>query len=58
MNRNKAIFLTALMAISMSFAGMSIYLKGVNVLDCLAVTGDIAVVAWIWKLYKKGGKNG
>lgn len=58
MNRNKAIFLTGLMAISMSFAGMAIYLKGVNVIDCLTITGDIAVVAWIWKLYKKGGKNG
>ena len=58
MNKSKAIWLTVLLAISMSFAGMSIYLKGVNVIDCLAITGDIAVVAWIWKLYKKGGKNG
>ena len=41
----------------MSFAGMSIYLKGVNVIDCLVITGDIAVVAWIWKLYKKGGEQ-
>ena len=30
MNRNKAIWLTVLMAIAMSFAGMSIYLDGVN----------------------------
>lgn len=58
MNRNKAIWLTVLMAIAMSFAGMSIYLDGVNVIDCLTITAELAVVAFIWKLHKKGGKNG
>ena len=57
MNRNKAIWLTVLMAIAMSFAGMSIYLDGVNVIDCLTIIAELAVVAFIWKLYKKGGKS-
>lgn len=57
MNRNKAIWLTVLMAIAMSFAGMSIYLDGVNVIDCLIITAELAVVAYIWRLYKKGGKQ-
>lgn len=57
MNRNKAIWLTVLMAIAMSFAGMSIYLDGVNVIDCLIITAEIAVVAYIWRLYKKGGES-
>lgn len=47
MNRNKAIWLTVLMAIAMSFAGMSIYLDGVNVIDCLIITAELAVVAYI-----------
>lgn len=57
MNRNKAIWLTVLMAIAMSFAGMAIYLDGVNVIDCLTITAELAVVAYIWRLYKKGGKK-
>ena len=57
MNRNKAIWLTVLMAIAMSFAGMSIYLDGVNVIDCLTITAELAVVAYIWRLYKKGGES-
>ena len=55
MNRNKAIWLTVLMAIAMSFAGLSIYLDGVNVIDCLTITFELALVVFIWKLYKKGG---
>jgi len=57
MNRNKAIWLTVLMAIAMSFAGMSIYLDGVNVIDCLIITAELALVAYIWRLYKKGGES-
>lgn len=57
MNRNKAIWLTVLMAIAMSFAGMSIYLYGVNVIDCLIITAELSVVAYIWRLYKKGGES-
>ena len=57
MNRNKAIWLTVLMAIAMSFAGMSIYLDGVNVIDCLIITAELAEVAYIWRLYKKGGES-
>ena len=57
MNRHKAIWLTVLMAIAMSFAGMSIYLDGVNVIDCLIITAELAVVAYIWRLYKKGGES-
>ncbi len=57
MNKSKAIWLTVLMAIAMSFAGMSIYLGGVNVIDCLIIIAELAVVAFIWKLYKKGGES-
>ena len=57
MTRNKAIWLTALMAVAISFAGLSIYLAGVNVIDCLSITAELAVVVYIWKLYKKGGKQ-
>lgn len=57
MNRNKAIWLTVLMAIAMSFAGMSIYLDGINVIDCLIITAELALVAYIWRLYKKGGES-
>lgn len=57
MNRNKAIWLTVLMAIAISFAGLSIYIEGVNVIDCLSITAELAVVVYIWKLYKKGGKQ-
>lgn len=57
MNRNKAIWLTVLMAIAISFAGLSIYLDGVNVIDCLIITFELAIVVYIWKLYKKGGES-
>ena len=57
MNRSKAIWLTVLMAIAISFAGLSIYIDGVNVIDCLSITGELAVVAYIWKLYLKGGEQ-
>lgn len=57
MNKSKAIWLTVLMAIAMSFAGMSIYLAGVNVIDCLIIIAELAVVAYIWRLYKKGGES-
>ncbi len=56
MNRNKAIWLTVLMAIAISFAGLSIYIEGVNVIDCLSITAELATVAYIWRLYKKGGE--
>lgn len=55
MTRNKAIWLTVLMAIAISFAGLSIYIEGVNVIDCLSITAELATVAYIWRLYKKGG---
>lgn len=57
MTRSKAIWLTVIMAIAISFAGLSIYIGGVNVLDCLTITAELAVVAWIWKLYLKGGES-
>lgn len=57
MNRNKAIWLTVLMAIAISFAGLSIYIQGVNVIDCLSITAELATVAYIWRLYKKGGES-
>lgn len=57
MTRNKAIWLTALMAVAISFAGLSIYIEGINVIDCLSITAGLAVVVYIWKLYKKGGKQ-
>ena len=55
MTRNKAFWLTALMAVAILFAGLSIYLNGVNVIDCLSITAELATVACIWRLYKKGG---
>lgn len=57
MNRNKAIWLTALMAVAISFAGLSIYLDGVNVIDCLIIIAELAVVAYIWKLKRKEETN-
>ena len=57
MTRNKAIWLTALMAVAISFAGLSLYLAGVNVIDCLSITAELAMVAYIWRLYKKGGEQ-
>lgn len=57
MTRSKAIWLTVLMAIAISFAGLSIYIGGVNVIDCLSITAELATVAYIWRLYKKGGES-
>ena len=57
MTRSKAMWLTVLMAIAISFAGLSIYIEGVNVIDCLSITAELATVAWIWRLYKKGGES-
>ena len=57
MTRNKAIWLTALMAVAISFAGLSIYIEGVYVIDCLSITAELATVAYIWRLYKKGGEQ-
>ena len=57
MTRSKAILLTMMMAVSMLFAGLSIYYKGIKVIDYIVIIGDIAIVAYIWKLYKKGGKQ-
>lgn len=57
MNKSKAIWLTVLMAIAISFAGLSIYIEGVNVIDCLSITAELATVAYIWRLYKKGGEQ-
>ena len=57
MTRSTAILLTMIMAASMLFAGLSIYVNGVNVIDCILIIGDIAIVVYIWKLHKKGGKQ-